>query len=228
MKDASEMWFDFFLPLLQEYENHADFDQDVYGRAYSDIKESVYELGGPHSFRCEFLWVQKRVRYFELIPTWEIERVHDDTIREFEKIVEFRNALVAEPYNVAAEGIYSEEHMQNMRENKNEIVQFLSNWVSGIDVVDDDEELHRKKLRTLTYDMSRKANEVTNWHFMMAFKQFDWKADHPHDFDSANFNYRNPTAKFARIQATREVRLGFKRQVWRELVKFNFHFWRRI
>jgi hypothetical protein len=110
-KDAASMWFDFFLPILQEYENQPHFNQDIYDRAYKNLIESVYELGAPHSFRCEFIWIRTRVRYFEIIPTWEIERVRDDTIREFNKIVEFRNAIVAEPYNIPAEGIYSEEHM---------------------------------------------------------------------------------------------------------------------
>jgi hypothetical protein len=101
-----------------------------------------------------------------------------------------------------------------MYQHKNEIVEFLGKWASAeLEVFDEDGELHRTKLRTWTKELSGKANQVTNWHFMMAFKQFDWKEGHPHDFDSANYNYSNPTARFVRTQATREVRLGFKRQV---------------
>jgi len=62
----------------------------------------------------------------------------------------------------------------------------------------------------------------------MGFKQFEWKEGMPHDFNSENFNYRNDTAKFVRRHVTSHSRLGYRKLVWRELVKENFHMWRRI
>jgi hypothetical protein len=66
------MWEKFFKPLLGAYKHHPDFSQDLYDEVYLSIYDSTHALGGPHSFRCEFIWLRTRVRYFELLPTWEI------------------------------------------------------------------------------------------------------------------------------------------------------------
>jgi len=60
----------------------------------------------------------------------------------------------------------------------------------------------------------------------MCFKQFVWKEGRPHDLNKDNFNFNDSTANFARkhLFKARDYRLT----VWRELVKENFHMWRRI
>lgn len=84
--DAEAMWNDFALALLKEYKNHESYNEQVYTEVYEVTKDAIYRTGKPHSFRCEFKWLMTRVRYFELIPNWEIERVKDDTEKYFAEI----------------------------------------------------------------------------------------------------------------------------------------------
>lgn len=118
------MWLRFLKPLLEAYKDHPDFDQDTYDEAYQVLIDSVYSTGAPHSYRCEFIWILTRVRYFEIIPTWEIERVRDDANEYFDGIVEFRHTLVTE-HHVPAEGLYSVETLDEMKAKKHRLVTFL-------------------------------------------------------------------------------------------------------
>ena len=80
------MWYGFFEPLLEAYKASDAYDVDTYNSAFNDVWESVMALGEPHSFRCEFIWIITRVRYFEIIPTWELQRIHDDTQTHWDDI----------------------------------------------------------------------------------------------------------------------------------------------
>jgi len=62
----------------------------------------------------------------------------------------------------------------------------------------------------------------------MGWDNFSWKEGAPHDFESKNFNYSDKTAKFVRSHVTSYSRLRWRRRVWREFVKLNFHMQRRI
>lgn len=164
-KDSAEMWELFFLPIVQAYKRLPQYDEDVYNSAYKVFHEATYQTGEPHSFRCVFIWLRTRVRYFEIIPTWEIERIADNTRDYFIKIEEFRTELTTK-YNVPATGIYSEEKLQDMRLLRDEQIAFLRAWALGADeVFDQDGELHRKTLRGLTSEIAIKAKTIENWYF---------------------------------------------------------------
>jgi len=105
-KDADAMWKEFFYPLLKEFKDHKDFTQEKYDSAYELIKNEVWNTGKAHSFRCEWKFIKDRVRYYELLPTWEIKRIHEDAESEFTKIVEFRQELLKD-HSVKPTGIYS-------------------------------------------------------------------------------------------------------------------------
>jgi len=46
-----------------------------------------------------------------VLPTWEIERIQNDAVTEFDKIVAFREELLRD-HPVKATGIYSEEKLE--------------------------------------------------------------------------------------------------------------------
>lgn len=222
------MWKDFALKLLRAYKKSDSYDEKVYEEVFQTCHEAIYKKGHPQSIRLEFIWFLTRVRYFELIPNWEIARVRDDTNTYFAQIEEFRNTLVQQ-HGVKAKGIYSDEKLSEMQAKKAAIVDFLQNWENADDsVYDQDGEKHRRVIRAETRDLSREANRIYNWYFNMAYKQFKWKEGRPKDFVSANFLWSDPTAKYVRPHLMSHSRLGWRRYVWRDLVKFNFHMKRRI
>jgi hypothetical protein len=180
-QEATDMWLEFAKPLLEQYKKHSSYNEDTYAAAEKDLFESIYATGAPHSFRCVYIWIRTRVRYFEIVPTWEIERISRDVQTYWNQIEDFRNALVNE-WGVEATGIYSDEKLAEMKQYAEEEKAFLILWAAGDDAVfDEDGELHRKKLKAWTGDLARKAKKVENWYFMMAFKQFVWKEGHPQD-----------------------------------------------
>lgn len=201
LEGAEDMWNKFLLPLLEAYKEHPSYDKETYDQAYKILIDSVYRTGSPHSYRCEFIWILTRVRYFEIIPTWEIERVRDDANSYFEGILEFRHTLVTE-HKVEAKGIYSVQKLDEMKAKKARIVEFLDNW-SRADpkVFDKDGELHRRVIRSHTFDLSKEANEIYYWYFNMAFKQFKWKEGRPHDYVSSNYLWSDDTCRFVRNHA---------------------------
>lgn len=79
VRSSTQMWFDFLVPLLEAYEKSDDYNKNVHEKAFRGLEDAVYATGKPHSFRCEYLWICTRVRYFEIVPTWEITRVARDT-----------------------------------------------------------------------------------------------------------------------------------------------------
>lgn len=188
--EATAMWLEFAKPILDQYKKHSSYKEDVYAAAEKDLYESIYATGAPHSFRCIYIWIRTRVRYFEIVPKWEIERIADDVRIEWDKIEAFRNELIND-YGVEPTGIYSEEKLAEMRGYAEEEIAFLRLWAAGDDeVFDEDGELHRKKLKKWTSELARKAKKVENWYFMMAFKQFKWKEGRPHDLDTLNFLHK--------------------------------------
>lgn len=68
---AKDMWFKFFLPIVEEYGKLTD-KKENYETKHELLKDMVYNTGHPHSFRCEFVFLRTRVRYFEIIPNWEL------------------------------------------------------------------------------------------------------------------------------------------------------------
>lgn len=228
-KEATEMWTKFLLPLVTAYKKRADFDQALYDESYQVFIDATYKTGEPHSFRCTYIWIRTRVRYFEIIPTWELSRIAEDTEKYFMNIENFREELLTK-YGVEATGLYSEEKLNEMRAYKDEQVKFLRAWALGSDeIFDQDGELHRKTLRGLTYSIAMNAKKVENWYFMMAFNQFVWKDGHPHDFNPDNFKYKDGSIQnFVRPHARTHVRLEWRKWCWREMVKLHFHTWRRI
>jgi hypothetical protein len=69
---ADAMWNDFFRPLIESYKDHPEYNEDLFDEIFAEVFESVWAVGKRHSFRCEFIFIRTRVRYFEIIPTWEI------------------------------------------------------------------------------------------------------------------------------------------------------------
>jgi hypothetical protein len=168
------------------------------------------------------------VRYFEIIPTWELQRIHDDTDRYWNNIVNFRKELIT-TYKVPQTGIYDQATLLQMTDKKDRIRDLLARWAAADDTIyDSDGELHKKYLRQSTLDRSREANEIYYWYFNMAYQQFAWKTNAPRNFDSKNYNYSNQTAKFVRAHATTHSRLDWRKIVWRDMVRLNFHLQRRI
>jgi hypothetical protein len=118
-----------------------------------------------------------------------------------------------------------------MEHNKQDIIDFLRKWAGGSeDVLDEDEELHRRKLKNLTFDMSMKAKAIYDWHFQMARQQMKWKKGMPRDLKPENYSWgdKDSTSRLAREHMVNRSREGFRKMIWRELAKFHFHFWRRI
>jgi len=228
LNGADDMWYKFARPLLDAYAKTEGYDVKLHQEVHDRLKDIIWNTGKPHSFRCEFKWILTRVRYFEIIPTWEIERVRDDTNRYWTNIVNFRKELLT-TYKVPDTGIYSQQTFNEMKDRKDRITDLLTRWAAADDsVYDADGELHRNYLRQSTADRSRDANEIYYWYFNMAYQQFSWKAGAPKDFDSKNYNYSDKTAKFVRSHATSNSRLEWRKFVWRDMVRFNFHFQRRI
>lgn len=108
------MWKKFLLPLLEAYKDHPEFNKETHDEAFEILIDSVYRTGSPHSYRCEFIWVITRVRYFEIIPTWEIERVRDDTNAYFDSILQFRSTLIND-HKIKPEGLYSFAKLDEMK-----------------------------------------------------------------------------------------------------------------
>lgn len=173
------MWTQFARPLLAAYAKTEGYDAALHQEVHDKLKDIIWNTGKPHSFRCEFKWILTRVRYFEIVPTWEIERVRDDTIKYWSEILTFRTELLT-TYKVPAAGIYSPATLTEMTEKKDRIISLLTRWASADDsVYDADGELHRNYLRQSTADQSRDANEIYYWYFNMAYQQFKWKAGAP-------------------------------------------------
>jgi len=232
VKDSTDMWFEFAVPLLEAYEKSDGADKDLHDAVFHKLKNLIYNTGKAHSFRCEWIWILTRVRIFEIIPAWEITRVADDTNANWNSIVEFRNAML--DYGVEKKGLYSDATFDEMEAKKDRIHDFLQNWAEGDDsVFDKDQEGHRSTLKGLTKELSEEAIAVYNWYFDMAYQEMEWKDGERYDANvSTNYAWgsRNPPSKarFARDHAVSKSRNGWRLEVWRELVKFNFHFWRRI
>jgi hypothetical protein len=70
---------------------------------------------------------------------------------------------------------------------------------------------------------------IENWYFMLAFKQYSWADDaEAKDFTWTNVNKDSAIAKHVRPHLSNGIRNGFQKKAWREMVKLNFHTWRRI
>lgn len=219
------MWKKVYIPLLNEYKDHDSFDEKIHADSYGKLKNAMYTIGDPHSFRCEWLFIQSRVRYFELIPTWEIERVRDDFKDHFENIVSFRKELLEKHPEVLerdryesdymhkkAVALYSQQKEDEMAEIVKDIRKFLEDWCKAKpSVYDPDLELHRKKTRTELRKHVKTSQQLYDYYFLMGFMQFRWKEGKPHDFDSDNFNFRDSAAKFSRLHVTRHSRLEIRR-----------------
>lgn len=223
--DAKAMWEDFFEPLLEQYKKSENFNQATYDEVRKVVGNTVYEKGEFQSFYLEWKFIRTRVRYFELIPNWEIERVRDDVKEHFVEVEAFRNQLVNE-LGVSPTGIYSEATLNEMRDRKDKLVLFLNNWVMGKDVVyDHGAERQRNTLRALTAEAEDEATEIYKWHWKMAWRNWEWKEGMPHDLNKDHFKW-TPKSRVARAQLF-ESRKGFKKDA-REMKKFNFHLKRRI
>jgi hypothetical protein len=224
-KDSKAMWKDFFRPILRAYKKSDDFDQALYDEVYEAVYSQVYGKGEFQSFRLEFQFIRTRVRYFEIIPNWEIERVRDEAEEDFKIIVDFRNKLVNE-LGVEPTGMYSDETLAEMTKKKDELKHILGAWARGSDeVYDAGSERKRNTLRKATSTGYQDASAIYQWHWGMAWDQMEWKEGKPHDMNSANFKW-TPTSRVGRKHYW-EARRGY-RNVAREMKKFNFHLWRRI
>lgn len=129
------MWADFFKPLLEEFKNSDDYDEKTYNEAYTLLYEAIYRTGDPHSFRCVWVWIRTRVRFWELVPTWEIRRIAKDTEFFFDKIKEFRNKLINH-YGLSTEdteqlNIYSESQLKKYEGYRDEQIAFLTEWADA-------------------------------------------------------------------------------------------------
>ena len=165
-REAIKLWTDFFEPRLIWYEDNVGKD-DTFQAAYDHIWESVMALGGPHSFRCEFIWLITRVRYFEIIPTWELARIKKDIATNWDIIVANRQELL-DFGNLAEEGIYSQETLNQFEKDKSDTEQFMQDWIDAKDNVwDGDGELHRLQLRALTQKYADLSQKIYQWHFKM-------------------------------------------------------------
>jgi len=110
-KDSTAMWEEFLTPIIDAYhslENHSEKNHDDSKQL---LFEAVMATGKPHSFRCEFVFLRTRVRYFELIPSWELERIADDSEKYFSNIVAFRNELIT-GYGIEPKGRYSAKMLE--------------------------------------------------------------------------------------------------------------------
>jgi hypothetical protein len=226
-KEAEAMWEDFFQVVLDKHKEMILIDNGDWNAIHTELYNLIMVRGQPHSFRLEWVFMRTRVRYFELIPNWEIQRVHDDAETFFQEIVAFREALIND-HGVEATGYYSEETLNEMAALKDEIKDFLNRWVHGDDsVYDDDQNRNRKKLKLLTKEAAKNAKTIYYWHYKMAKKQMKWKDGMPHDLVSENYLWSDDTAKFVRPELY-NARRNYNFGVRNELSKFNFHFWRRI
>jgi hypothetical protein len=225
-KEANKMWKDFMEPMLNAWDSLPNHDAALASQIRTDLYNLVMLEGQPHSYRLEWIFLRTRVRYFEIIPNWEIARVHDDAGTYFQEIEEFRSKLLSD-FGIVADDLYSEETLNEMRQKKDDIRAFLKAWENHEDwVYDDDANRNRKKLKDLTRENSNKAKDIYNWHYNMVRKQMKWKSGKPHDMVSANYQW-NDLTRFVRGELYR-ARDGFNFGVRGELEKFHFHFWRRI
>jgi hypothetical protein len=225
---SKAMWYEFFEPLLHDYQSSDGYDVEVHNAAFNDIWDSVMALGEPHSFRCEFIWIITRVRYFEIVPTWELQRIHDDTQDKWEEIKDHRQQLI----DFGRDGdLFSEETLIDMKRRKDNIREFLGKWINAEDeVFDADGELHRNTLRRLTKEHADEAFEIYKWHFQMGLTSIEKKDDEAElDWSSEKTNHKwTDQTRLANSIVTSHSRLGFRKWVWRELIKLHFHTWRRI
>jgi hypothetical protein len=129
-------------------------------------------------------------------------------------------------HGIAAEGVYSEETLNEMTRKKENLVKVLTLWAAGNDEVYDlGSERKRNTLRDLTKLGRDEATEIYKWHWRMAWSEMEWKEGKPHDLVSANYKWNDKT-RLARANYW-NARRGYK-NVAREMKKFNFHLWRRI
>lgn len=228
-RESVKIWTDFFEPRLNWYAEQEGHDASLLEEAKQTIWDSIMALGGPHSFRCEFIWLITRVRYFEIVPTWELARIKKDIQDNWDVIVANRQELL-DFGNLQAEGIYSEETLQEFEANKDKTIQFMQDWIDAKDNVwDGDGELHRLKLRSLTQKFADFSQEIYQWHFKMGCQAIEKKdPDAPINLTTKeNYNWTDQTRAGNTI-ARSTSRNTYRKWVWREMVKLNFHTWRRI
>ena len=72
--------------------------------------------------------MRTRVRYFELLPSWEMERVADDTQTFWEHLVHFRSKLVDHPDRRGKAALYTQEEFEKHEKAKNDIIDFFNTW----------------------------------------------------------------------------------------------------
>lgn len=211
--DSEAMWHNFALPLLKQYQKSQHYDEDVHSEVFRHVKDAIFREGDYHSFKCEFKWFLNRVRYFELIPNWEINRVADDAEKYFKEITDFRTKMI-EDFGVEATGVYAIEHVKEMEKKKDLIVDFLTRWEKADpSVYDADREKHRRTIRGSTGDLSKDAMDVYNWYFAMAYAQFKWKEGKPQDYVSTNYLWSDPAARYVRPIVMKDSREGWRSNV---------------
>ena len=135
-RKAKDMFEDFMEPILNEVKKHVS--DSVYEEKHTLMKNVIYRTGvnkdNPHkyhSFFCLWVFVRTRVRYFELMPHWEMERIADDAEKFWQPLVDFRNELKNHPdrvwtYDSANDeyDLYSDATLANMLAKKNAIIDF--------------------------------------------------------------------------------------------------------
>jgi len=176
------MWNGFILKLL-------DAKRDALGEAAvaderEELENAVINIGHPHSFRCEWLFIRTRVRFFEIIPTWELHRIHDDMENFWDSLILFRNTMKAHVDRRGDDALYSDELMNEMEDRKDAAREFLGDWIdpngedeslahghtgAHLNVYDDDEELLRIKMRNNLAHHREEMRLIYNWHQDMVF-----------------------------------------------------------
>lgn len=173
---AQDMFHEFLNPILDGVKA---LHEDDYHKQYTLIRKVTIETGKSkkhddnlefHSFLCEWAFMVTRVRYFELIPSWELQRIADDTDAFWGNVLEFRGKLVDHKDRRGDKSLYTQEKVSEFEAKKNAISEFLRIWADPDRVhqlYDKDEDLFRQELRVETQKHIDSATEIYNWHYQM-------------------------------------------------------------
>lgn len=253
-REAKKFYETFLNQTLIAYKDSDNFDQDLYDDAKKTFEGCVYISGPTESYRYEFQLIRTRIRYFEIIPQWELARISDDMVDSWQHIVELRSNLTEWERTEGDVDLFTDETFEAHKKNYSDCLHFIRKWSQGKDfneTEDGEEKLpltdghkHRNYVKKNSEICTEAAKLTENWALEMAFNQWRWKANRTHDFNSSNYLYVNYTEfpksdeegraeeKMKNV-AIREfvmsdLRENWRMKVWREFHKLAFHQIRRI
>lgn len=245
-KEARAFFDDFLAPILLKYHMSESNDDEVYEETKEVFENCAIRVGEPESYQYEFQLIRTRIRYFELIPDWEVQRIRDDMLPAWQKILNFRQEII--DWGMAGESkTYGQDKLDEMKEKYQECFDFMDDWANGRADAEGvlphkDGHEHRELVKKYMKTCTDYAKEIENWGFEMSHELWRWKDGAEENFVSENYLWTDlsipkdtperaeQVARSKRIREflVDELRENWRSLVWRQFHKMKFHQVRRI